>query len=357
MAPARVDPERHAAPAGRQITARWAAVVGLAAWSALCSANAEPAASVDPAALIAERYPTVEGVVAVRGNCVAWEYYRPPANRETLQPVYSVTKSVLSILVGIAIDRGYLGLDRKLSELLPETKQTNIDPRVGDVSVRDLLTMTSGFEPTSALPRNGIPADKLRLWMIERPLINTPGAQFSYDSTSANLLAVVLARAVRQNSKMFAQSELFRPLRIRRYSWTTEYDGALIAAGSLSLTTRDMAKIGLLYLRRGLWGDRRVVSDAFVADATRKHNDGGPPVDAAYGYLWWVEANDSGPNAFLAAGMGSQLIYVAPQLDLVVAMSSAASVPGGSRAFVNTVIIPTVLARAAPRQCAPLQNL
>jgi CubicO group peptidase (beta-lactamase class C family) len=311
-------------------------------------------ASANLSTLIAERYPSVQSIVVVRGNCLAWEYDRPPSNRETLHPLYSVTKSVLSVLIGIAIDRGYLRLTERLSELLPETRSANIDPRVGDITIRDLLTMTSGFDTASALPKEGIPIDRLWLWMIERPLVNDPGSRFAYDNTSANLLSVVLTKAIRQNPKVFAQKNLFAPLGIHRYAWTTDYEGNLIAGGTLSLTARDMAKIGLLYLRRGAWRDERIVSEAFVADSTAKHNDGGPPVNIGYGYLWWVEPDDASPRAFLAAGMGSQLISVSPERGLVVAMASESSVPGGSRSLLKTILAPAVLSLPSARGCAPL---
>ena len=297
-----------------------------------------------PARLSAD-YRGVRALVLVRGGCIVWDYYGTPADRTEPLPVDSVTKSVLSILVGIAVDQGYLHLDQKLSSLLPETTEANVDWRVRDITVRDLLTMTSGFNPAIVLLGGG----------IRRPMINTPGSQFRYDNTSANLLSIFLTRAIAQLPRRFADENLFKPLGIDNYQWTTDGDGNLIGSTSLWLTARDIAKIGLLYLRHGRWGDRQIVSEKFVADSTVRHNDGGPPVRSPYGYLWWVKAGDSGPAAFFAAGSGSQLIYVVPQLDLVVAMASMSSVSGGSKNFVDQLVLPAAATLPRAATCVALR--
>ena len=97
------------------------------------------------------------------------------------------------------------------------------------------------------------------------------------------------------------------------------------------------------------------MSEKFVADSTVRHNDGGPPVRSPYGYLWWVKAGDSGPAAFFAAGGGSQLIYVVPQLDLVVAMASMSSVSGGSKNFVGQLVLPAAATLPRAATCVALR--
>jgi CubicO group peptidase (beta-lactamase class C family) len=92
----------------------------------------------------------------------------------------------------------------------------------------------------------------------------------------------------RPSSRTFAEKNLFRPLEIANVDWMADRDGYLIGASGLSLTARDMAKLGLLYLQRGRWDDKQIVPSDYVADSTAKHNDGGFPTGAAYGYLWWV---------------------------------------------------------------------
>jgi CubicO group peptidase (beta-lactamase class C family) len=308
--------------------------------------------------LLAEQYPTIRSLLVARRGCVEFEYYKAGVSAQSRSPVRSVTKSVLSILVGIALDRGHLRLDQKLSEILPEVRDPTIDPHVRDITIRDLLTMTSGFgaaSPFGAKPR--IPPPEMWQWTLGREMTHTPGAQFNYDNDGTNLLSVALTRAIRQSAVTFAEENLFRPLEIANFDWMVDSDGYLIGANTLSLTAHDMVKIGLLYLQRGRWGDKQIVSSEYVADSTAKHNDGGPPVGMAYGYLWWLTQTKSGHDAFLASGKGSQLIYIVPKLDLVMAMASSSSIAGGSRRFVNDVVLPAVDTSRDPPTCIgqPLQ--
>jgi CubicO group peptidase (beta-lactamase class C family) len=120
----------------------------------------------------------------------------------------------------------------------------------------------------------------------------------------------------------------------------------------LSLTARDMVKIGLLYLQHGRWGSKQIVSSDYVADSTAKHHNGpGPTRAAAYGYLWWSKPTKTGLDAFFATGLGSQLIYVVPKLDLTVAMTSGTNIEGGSVNFVNDVVLPAATINPGPPAC------
>ena len=187
----------------------------------------------------------------------------------------SVTKSVLSILVGIAIDKGLLRLDQKLPELVAEATERTIDPRAADITLRDLLTMSSGFDPHEMVEVPGVWNSSV--WMIRRTVKYPPGTHFYYDNQGTNLIAIILRRAVGGNIAEFAKNELFAPLQIDRYQWAVDGDGNLPGYSGLLLTGRDMAKIGLLYLQQGRWRERQVVSEAYVLDSTRKHIDGGEP--------------------------------------------------------------------------------
>jgi CubicO group peptidase (beta-lactamase class C family) len=321
--------------------------------SAPVAATASPVAISTLASVLEEKYPSIRALVLARGGCAIFEYYRSDIGPGTLSPVHSVTKSVLSILVGIAIDKGFLRLDEKLSELLPEATEESIDPRIRDISVRDLLTISAGFDPAgggSYASRISIPSPESWRWMLKLPMKYPPGSQFNYDESDVNLLSVMLTRAIGEEAARFAERNLFGPLDISDHPWDADADGYLLGGTSLLLTARDMAKIGLLYLQRGRWGERQIASDAFVLDSTAKHNEGGPPTHAAYGYLWWVEKTKTGLDAFFAAGSGSQLIYVVPKLDLVAAVS-AESIPGGSVSFVNDVVLPAAAASLDSSPC------
>jgi CubicO group peptidase (beta-lactamase class C family) len=122
--------------------------------------------------------------------------------------------------------------------------------------------------------------------MLRRSIKYQPGTHFRYDGIGSDLLSVVLSKAIERDSETFARQRLFGPLQVEHYEWKADTDGYLHGESGLWLTARDMAKIGLLYLRRGQWQGKQIVSHAFVRDSTSKHNDGGPPTHAAYGYQW-----------------------------------------------------------------------
>ena len=307
--------------------------------------------NADLSARLAKQYPTIRSLVLARGGCVEFEYYRAGVDARSQSPVRSITKSVLSVLVGIALDRGYLRLDQKLSELVPEVFGPAVDPGVRDITIRHLLTMTSGFGSAPFGAKASVPPPEMWQWILNRPMRDRSGAHFSYDDDGTNLLSVALTRAVRQSARTFAEQNLFGPLEIESCDWIADSDGYLIGADTLALTARDMAKIGLLYLWRGRWDNRQIVSSDYVADSTARHNPGGAPGGAAYGYLWWLTQTRTGLDAFVAAGAGSQLIYVVPTLDLVIAIASSSGIAGGSRSFVDDVALPAASATSIPPRC------
>jgi CubicO group peptidase (beta-lactamase class C family) len=305
----------------------------------------------NPQASLAERTPGLRALVVARGNCIAFEYYRKDIGAETQSPVQSVTKGVLSILIGIAIDEGYLRLDEKLSEVFPATFDENTDSQAGDITVRDLLTKTEGFaEAGQGDFKMSDPAagKELWRWMLNRRVAYPRGTHFRYDGIGSDLLAVVLSKAIKQDAGDFAKRKLFDPLGIANYAWYADSDGYLHGESGLHLTARDMAKIGILYLQHGRWGDTQIVSASYVQDSTTRHNDGGPPINAGYGYQWWISKNG---NVFFASGLHGQLISVTPKTDLVLAIA-ADSIPGGTVSFVRNVVLPITAELPDPAPCA-----
>jgi CubicO group peptidase (beta-lactamase class C family) len=291
-------------------------------------------------ALLSEHYPQVRALLAVQNNCPVFEYYGHGVDAKTRLPMRSMTKSVLSLVVGAAIDKGYLALDQKLSDIVPELVEKNSDPRVPQISIRDLLTLTAEFDP----PPVSDPQDAGMLRMLEESRMeNAPGAAFFYDEQQPNALSMLLTHRTRRPAENLAEEYLFAPMGIVDFYWERKGEGYSAGPDGLWLTAPDMAKIGVLALQRGRWNGKQLVSSDFVADATAKHNEGGAPVHAAYGYLWWVKKTDTGLDAFFAAGVGSKLIYVVPSLNLVLALVSTSSgLGGGSVTFVNDVVLPMI---------------
>src|SRR4051812_28092586 len=259
---------------GRMAALALALMLALLPGLASVAAAQDAKAPADPKASLAERTPGLRALVIARGNCIAFEYYRKDIGAETQSPVQSVTKSVLSILIGIAIDEGYLRLDQKLSDIFPEAFDENSDSLATEITVADVLTKTEGFAETGPgdFKMNGAAPRKERIWqwMLARRVAYPRGTHFRYDGIGSDLLSVVLSKAIRQDAGDFAKRKLFDPLQITNYTWYADSEGYLHGEVGLHLTARDMAKIGILYLQQGRWGDAQVVSDGYVRDSTTR---------------------------------------------------------------------------------------
>ena len=223
---------------------------------------------------------------------------------------YSVTKSVVSTLAGIALDRGEFGsLDDELSSYLGDAPD--------GLTLRHLLTMTAGAETGEAWDIDEVMARPSGWvdWILAAPRRHEPGLEFAYDNGAAHVLGAALAAATGAPLSSFAQDWLFAPLGIAEYEWPRDPDGRDYGFGHLRLRPRDLAAIGLLYLSGGEHRGRRVVSRAYVDAATRRQSAGGPPEGTAYGFFWWV-ADEPVPH-FFAGGYAGQSVTVIPQLELV----------------------------------------
>jgi CubicO group peptidase (beta-lactamase class C family) len=287
---------------------------------------------------------------------------------------YSVTKSFVSALVGIALGDGKLkGLDQTVEELLGAHLPATADPRLRQVTVQQLLTMTSGLaSDDSSLGGDDPLFDRMfqsRDWVrhiLSQRLVSEPGTEFAYSSASSHLLSAMVADATGQSTLDVARTQLFTPLgitadrvhepSIRHWpltkaeleayeqasvAWPSDPQGYHFGGAFLKLPARDLAKLGYLYLNGGRWDGAQVVPADFVAASTRPQSDAhvGP---GRYGYQWWV-TNETGHDSFRAMGFGGQLIQVIPELDLVVVITSD---PGQEHSdpanLVGTTIVPAV---------------
>jgi len=302
--------------------------------------------------------PRLSALVVVRGGEIVFE--RNYGDYQPHQPFHfwSVTKSITGIAVGLALEEGLIeSLDQTLGELIPDRIPPGADPRVADITVEHLLTMTAGWawDGTVNFARFA-ETDDLDL-MLSRPLVCDPGACFEYDSGSSNLLAYIVEQRAGELMVDYLQPRLFAPLGIARPSWLVTEDGANRGGGGAIMTPREMAKIGLLYLNGGAWDGKQVVSGEWVEVSTQPHASGvgylsGVNIGGgAYGYHWWVAESAGGP-AFVAFGYGGQYIYVVPDLDLVVVTGYAEADPTRPdlqqrpRPVIEELIVPAALPEA-----------
>jgi CubicO group peptidase (beta-lactamase class C family) len=275
---------------------------------------------LDPARLIAadrhfQALPTLASVLVMRRGRLVFERYYHGATADQERNVFSVTKSVVSALVGIALRDGDLrSLDQRLVDFFPEKLERSTDEGVRTITLRDLLTMTAGYRSEQVLATD----DWVRT-LINRPLASVPGVTWAYDDGSAHLVSAVLTKATGTSVESFARRKLLGPLGIRPGPWTSDGQGHSLGSTGLHLRPRDLLALGRLYLQNGKWQGRQIVPASWIriSTATQVSIPGG----YAYGYLWWV---NTGPHkGFLAQGAWGQIVAVYPRSDVVIAITGA----------------------------------
>ena len=298
--------------------------------------SAELAAAIQEHAGLISQFDQVRAILVARGGRTVYtEYFG--ANADAYWGLQSVTKSIVSTLVGIALDEGLIdGLDATLAELLPDHVAV-MSQAVRTTTLRQLLTMSAGFPAGSAATGPEFTHEKHWVRAILSHPESPPGQEFVYSNGTSHLLAAIVEQATGMSILAFARSRLFGPLGIASapalqpvvtniealkaldeadFAWPVDPQGTGTGWFGLRLRPEDLLKIGQLFLDEGRWEGRQVISTQWVADATTQQVE----VDSSglgYGYQWWTEDLD-GETSYQAIGYGGELIVVVPSRDLVV---------------------------------------
>jgi CubicO group peptidase (beta-lactamase class C family) len=264
-------------------------------------------------------------VVSRRGQVIA-EHYAGGARPGALANVKSASKSIISTLVGIAIDRGLIpSVKEPIATYFPELRK-DPDRRKQAITIEDLLTMRAGLESTSG--RNYGAWVRSANWVryaIRQPIVSQPGTAMEYSTGSSHLLSAILTQVSRKTTWQFAQEVLGTPLGIRFAQWPRDPQGIYFGGNEMLLTPRQMVAIGELYLNRGRVGSRQVVPAAWVDTSCVPRTTSVWDGDRRYGYGWWIQDFDGATGCF-AWGYGGQYIFVFRDLDLVVVVTSSTAV-------------------------------
>jgi CubicO group peptidase (beta-lactamase class C family) len=275
----------------------------------------------------------VHSMVIVRNGYLVAEAYYESTDADIPQNVYSVTKSITSALAGIALhERKLASVDLRLAEFFPELAK---DPLKSGITIKHLLSMTSGLEWNNESDQSSKDMMYSADWIqhiLERPSIHKPGEKYNYSNGDAHLLSAVLQKATGESLLDYAKPRLFAPLGITNVIWNYDPQGYSIGAWAMALTVRDMAKLGLLYLREGEWDGATIIPKSWIRESLTKrvwlnYGDGR---QGGYGYYWWlkplaqglVEGSAKEYNTFYAAGSWGQRVFVVPGLQLVVALTA-----------------------------------
>jgi len=306
--------------------------------------------AIDPAlpdllASAAAAAPSVTAAVVVRQGRIAAIYTADGWALEDPIDIRSCTKSFVSALVGRARHDGLLpDLSVTIGDLIPERIPDGADPAVAGITLWSLLTMTSGlaWDWQTDYARLEAAEDPVAL-TLGQPVVAPQGEVYVYNSGGSHIIGLMVAAAAGVPLEEYAQEALFAPLDITVHGWCRTPQGEVIGGYGLQITPPDMARLGYLYLRNGVWADTELISAEYVEQSTIVQSAGDPTGGTPYGYQWWV-TDASGYDAFFALGYGGQYIYVVPALDLVVAVAVGdIDVPlFAPRPIIEETIIPLV---------------
>jgi CubicO group peptidase (beta-lactamase class C family) len=279
-----------------------------------------------------DEHADLQAVVVMRKGEVIAERYFNGATRRTLNDVRSAGKSITSLLLGAALDRGLI---HTMSDPVQRYWHEAGNSAIGDVSLANILSMRSGLAAFDE--QAGSPGSEDRLdeasdppaFALSVPRVHAPGAVYNYNSLTAYIAGLVIEKAANQRLADFARSALFGPLGIERWEWATDVKGHTKGQGNLSLTARDFATIGQMVLKQGLHGGHRVLSAGWIAESLKARVSIGSadPYADGYGYFWYHKTHqiaDRRVAVSFASGNGGNKIYVVPSEDLVVAITSRA---------------------------------
>jgi CubicO group peptidase (beta-lactamase class C family) len=299
---------------------------------------------------IAEEEIEIHSILIVRNGCLVLEAYRHGYDAAHQHILYSVTKSVTSALIGIAIEEGYIeSVEQPILEFFPDRTFENTDDAKRAISVEDVLTMRAGIDWQMMLRYQMFTEPDWAQFVLDRPMITEPGTEFLYNDGTAFVLSVVLQNASGVTTIDFADKHLFQPLGITDFTWETSTQGFANTSWGLHLTPRDMAKFGYLYLHGGEWDGRQIVPDEWVKASTQPHVDlraASDPVlepdDEAYGYMWWIYPRD---EYYAAQGQDGQQIWVLPDYNLVVVITAEIDGPTTPvlKPILDGYIIPSIV--------------
>jgi hypothetical protein len=254
--------------------------------------------------------------------------WHPFYHRGDLHTLQSVTKSMTSVTLGVAMTRNELPgltLETPIIRFFDADKVANLDDRKRRITLRNLLTMTAGFDWNEDLPysdpkNSGSAMEASTDWVkfvIDRPMAHEPGTVFAYNSGVSELFSYIFKKATGQNIDDYAGKNVFKPLGIQHYHWKRTKMGLADTEGGLYLNPHDLARVGYLFLKGGMWDGKQILSADWIKESVS------PSVADArgfkYGFQWWLipHGNSNQSLAWACLGFGGQFLLVVPEYDLV----------------------------------------
>ncbi|MEX0722732.1 MAG: serine hydrolase [Gracilimonas sp.] len=293
----------------------------LISFNTLAAQNTDVEVSLDEVFEKAESISTLRSVlIQQNGEFLGEDYFRN-ASADYPYNIKSASKSIISLITGIAVDQGKVSLNETLEDYFPEYFEANPDPQKESITVRQLLSMQAGLETTSFQNYGRwVISDNWTEFQLDQPLEEEPGGKMVYSTGISHLLSVIVTKATGMSTQAFANQYLFLPMNINIGGWDRDPQGYYMGGNNIAMTPRDLLKIGQMMLDGGTYNGERIVSKEWVRDSFETYTRSNfNPYD--YGYMWWNRPV-AGYDVFFAWGFGGQYVFMIPELNSVVVMTS-----------------------------------
>lgn len=277
----------------------------------------------------AEKNIEIDSILLIRNGYLIEESYFGSYDRESLHWVYSVTKSVLATLIGIAIQEGFItSVQDRVLDYFPDYEFENTNATKESITIHHLLTMSSGLEWNEWVPSYWSNKNDWTIvrqtsdhiqYILDKPMVHQPGEVMEYSTGTSHLLSVILTRATGNSTEAFANKYLYGPLGIEDYFWEKDPLNYTYGGTWLSLKPVDMAKLGYLYLNNGTWNGVSIVNPEWIRNATYPWIEFDHLYN--YGYQWWIPKFTI-LDVYFAWGFAGQRIFVIPEKDLIAVFTS-----------------------------------
>ncbi|MCR8842287.1 beta-lactamase family protein [Paenibacillus sp. SC116] len=267
----------------------------------------------------------IHSCLVSRDGVLVFQHFKNSKSEKKLHKINSCTKSFTSCLIGIAKDQGLIPeLSIPIIEFFPELRRSS-DSRKQLITIDHLLTMSAGFDWPEMTEWDGWPemihSPNWIRFVLERPLISEPGESMNYNSGCSQLLTAILQKVTNVSANEFADKHLFAHLQFNNYIWHDDPQGIRIGGFGIHLSVQDMLKFGQLYLNKGKWGKKRLISEEWISLTTRPEYLTYKKL-GYYGRHWWVSETAAGEPFYYALGMGGNYICVVPSKGIVIAITN-----------------------------------
>lgn len=296
-----------------------------------------------------DSYENVLSMLIVKNGKLVHEVYSPYCQRNTLHWMASITKTITSTLIGIAIDKGFIeSVDTKLYDLLPQFAEHFKDPQKKKIALKHIMTMTSGLEWNERVsynnPQNSewqkVESEDWMKYVLSQSMSEEPGTRFNYNTGGIHLLSLVIKSVSDLYAHEFAVKHFLNPMGIYAYQWNKDPMGYPCTGGTdggLGLRTRDIAKFGYLFLKDGTWKGKRIVSEKWVKEAPFTHITTSGR-GRSYAFNWMTGSRTTKGKRFefiMSSGYGGQILYIVPEYDLILVFTCELS---GENSGVGTLV-------------------